>query len=249
MKRIYYIEYPDGQSSQALDEEWILVKIGKAAQKIRLHDYHRIYQVPGLYEEVICRRLKYSSPQVLCALLKKEIRRAGNEGQPLRVIDFGAGNGLSGQCLKQQLSCELLVGVDIIEEAYAAVQRDRPHIYDHYYILDLADEQQSRDAGLRRFYFNTLITVGALGFGDIPVQTFLRALDLLPLNAWIAFNIKDTLFLEEDVSGYKEALDSILGNSLLVLQTKRYRHRYSISGSPLYYYAVIAKKVKEISWP
>jgi len=68
----------------------------------------------------------------------------------------------------------------------------------------------------------------------------------LPLNGWIAFNIKDTLFLEEEESGYKKVLDSILGDSLSVLQITRYRHRYSISGSPLFYYAVIAKKIKEI---
>ena len=247
MKKTYCIEYPDGQCAQALDEECILIKNGEEAEKVRLHDYHRIYKVPGLYEEVICRRLKYSSPQVLCALLKKEIRREGAHDQALRVFDFGAGNGLSGQYLRKKIGCELLVGVDIIEEAFEAVQRDRPHIYDHYYVMDLGSKGQSEDDILNRFDFNALITVGALGFGDIPVHAFLRALGLLPCGAWVAFNIKDSLFLEEEASGYKEVLDSLMGDSLAVLQTRRYRHRYSISGVPLFYYAVIARKVKEIS--
>ena len=102
---------------------------------------------------------------------------------------------------------------------------------------------------MKSWKFNTLLTVGALGFGDIPVKAFAEALSLLPLNAWVAFNIKDNYFIKEEGSGFKSLFDSMLGNSLMILQKRKYRHRLSITGVPLYYYAVIARKIKEITPP
>jgi len=62
----------------------------------------------------------------------------------LRVLDLGAGNGMVGEELKKQ-EVSRLVGVDIIPEAYEATIRDRPGLYDAYYIEDftkLDDEKK-----------------------------------------------------------------------------------------------------------
>lgn len=62
----------------------------------------------------------------------------------LRVLDLGAGNGMMGEALKKQ-EISRLVGVDIIPEAYEATIRDRPGLYDAYYIEDftkLDDEKK-----------------------------------------------------------------------------------------------------------
>ena len=86
-----------------------------------------------------------------------------------------------------------IVGVDIIEEAAEAAERDRPGVYDDYVVVDLTDRRADdpRDAlGARGF--NCLTTVAALGFGDIPPEAFATAFNLVePTAAWVAFNIKE----------------------------------------------------------
>ena len=50
----------------------------------------------------------------------------------------GAGNGMMGEELKKH-GVSRLIGVDIIPEAYEATVRDRPGLYDAYYVEDLTD--------------------------------------------------------------------------------------------------------------
>ena len=133
----YKIEFPSPEFRMDQREEWIIVHSEGSDEKIYLHDYARFYEMPGLYEEVIYKRLKCNSPQVICGLLKKELEKKSGGSQNLRVLDFGAGNGIVGEYLKQKIRCDMLVGVDIIPEAFDATQRDRPGIYDDYYVMDL----------------------------------------------------------------------------------------------------------------
>jgi predicted TPR repeat methyltransferase len=242
----YEIEFPSLEFRMDQREEWIIVHSEDSNEKICLHDYARFYKMPGLYEEVIYKHLKCNSPQVICGLLKKELEKKSGGSQNLRALDFGAGNGIVGEYLKQKIGCDILVGVDIIPEAFDATQRDRPGIYDDYYVMDLSQPKTFEEKKLEMWNFNMLLTVGALGFNDIPTRAFINALNIVEDDAWVAFNIKDKFLSKNDDSGFKNVLDSMVGDSFHVLQMKRYCHRLSISGEPLHYHAIVGKKMKKV---
>lgn len=242
----YKIEFPSTEFRLDQNEEWIIIHSEGRDEKVGLHHYARLYEIPGLYEEVIYKRLKCNSPQVICGLLKKELQKKGEGSQNLRALDFGAGNGIVGEYLKQKIRCDVLVGVDIITEAHDAAQRDRPGIYDDYYVMDLSQPKKFEEKKLEMWNFNVLLTIGALGFNDIPTRAFINAFNIVENDAWVAFNIKDEFLSENDDSGFKNVIDSMMGESLNVLQIRRYCHRLSLSGEQLYYYAIVGKKVSEV---
>ena len=242
----YMVKFPDREDDLDQNEEWVRVEANGKCEKIRIHDYSRFYSIPDLYEEVVYRRLKCVSPHMVCRMLRQEIRKE-NYGS-LRVLDFGAGNGMVGECLRKDLSCEYLVGVDIIEEAKMAASRDREGVYDDYWVLDFCNLDDKERKKIAAGKFNALITVAALGFGDIPTQAFVNALNVMENGSWVAFNIKETFLAGEDKSGYKKLIETLTGKSICVLNNRHYRHRFSISGEPLYYWAIVGKKEKEVSW-
>ena len=226
----YEVKYPENDCQLDQDEEWITLVSEGHTEKIRLHDYEKLYSIPGLYEEVIYEELQCNSPHVVCSMLKEEIEKANEQAAGLRVLDFGAGNGLVGECLDRSTSCDAIVGVDIVDEAREATARDRPGLYDDYYVMDLSEIDKHKEKKLAKWDFNALVTVSALGYDHIPTRAFLNAYNLLDDGAWVAFNIKDRFLSEEDDSGYKEILHTMMGNGFTVLQDKCYCHRLSLSG-------------------
>lgn len=241
----FEIEIPAKEYRLKQNEEWIIFHAEGRKKKIYLHDYARLYQTPGLYEEVIHKRLKCNSPQVVCGLLKAELEKEGKGFENCRILDFGAGNGIVGGFLQEEMVCNALVGVDLIPEALEAALRDRPGTYDHYYLMNLSQPKAFEEMQLNAWNFNVLITVGALGFKDIPTRAFINAFNIIEDDALVVFNVRDKFFLEDDKSGFRGLLDSMVGDSLELLQKKRYCHRLSVSGEELYYYAIVGKKLKQ----
>ena len=45
-------------------EEYCIVDVDGAERRIRFHDYHEIYSIPGLYEYLFCKKLKDELPNV-----------------------------------------------------------------------------------------------------------------------------------------------------------------------------------------
>lgn len=242
----YEVEFPSLAQEVDQDAEWVTLRNGEGARRIRLHDYHEIYDVPGLYETVFCEHLECRSPGVVVGMLEDTMREYGDSPRPLRALDFGAGNGMVGQCLTG-LGCELLVGVDIIEEAKKAAYRDRPGLYDDYHVMDLARENGSVYADLQSKRFTAMVTVAALGFGDIPPRAFVRAFNLVRDGGWVAFNIKDVFLDHADDSGFRNTLEEMNGHVLDIKKTHRYRHRLSIAGEPLHYIAVVGRKRRDMA--
>ncbi len=243
----YQVMWPDDAAALDQDEEYFTLAADGKTQRLRVHDYAEIYDIPGLYEEVVYDRLKCDSPRQVCTLLEREMKTAADLTGSLRVLDFGAGNGIVGECLADRMDCEVLVGLDIIPEARTAAHRDRPDVYDDYYVMDLSNPKKEELKALDRWNFNALLTVAALGFGDIPFQGFAHAFNLIDTGGWIAFNIKDRFMSETDDTGYSSALDRMMGDSLDVYQIQRHCHRINMSGEPIHYYAVIGQKRKNIS--
>lgn len=239
------LRFPDGENGLDQDQEWFEVESGGRSQRLRVHDYDKLYQHPGLYEALIVDHLKCDSPNVVYNVLKEELDEWLPEQDQVHAIDMGAGNGMVGELLKEKLDCQTLVGVDIFPEARQAAHRDRPGVYDEYCVADLTSQEGVEQLEKLDADFNMLVTVAALGYGDIPVGAFVNAFNLLEDGAMVAFNIKDRFLSDSDETGYKDAIQIMCEESFEVRQSRRYRHRVSMAGDPLYYVAVVGQKLKD----
>lgn len=213
---------------------------------LRFHDYGEIYKHPGLYEQLFYQRLKCASPKKVGDILTKVLRDNRIEMTELRVLDLGAGNGMFGEQL-QTTGVARIVGADISEEARLACERDRPGLYDAYYVCDFCNLDTIMQKQLVAWQIDCLSCVAALGFGDIPAKAFANAFNLVAPSGWIAFNIKESFLLESDTSDFSSLIKSLLlSDALEIHHLERYRHRISIDGRPLFYYALVGKKESDI---
>jgi predicted TPR repeat methyltransferase len=228
------------------DEEWCEVRLAGQRRWIRFHDYEEIYAWRGLYEQLFYEELKCDSPRTVCGLLAEQLDREGIDPADLRVFDVGAGNGMVGEELKA-MGASTLVGVDIIEAAAGATARDRPDVYDDYFVLDLTDIPADTLEDLRGRRFNCMTTVAALGFGDMPPDAFAAAFNLVEDGGHVAFNIKEDFMTDEDASGFSGLIRRALEDGTLELEhDRRYQHRLSVTGEPLHYLAMVAGKRRDI---
>jgi len=229
------------------DEEYIyLIESDDKERKILFHEYAEIYKIIGLYEHLFYERLKCNSPSKVSEILKSAVSQSQVNFSELRVLDLGAGNGMMGKELKKY-GVSRLVGVDIIPEAYNAVKRDRPDVYDDFYIADFCHLTEEQRENLEFWSFDCLTTVGALGFGDIPAKAFTEAFNILQSEGWVAFNIKETFFDSSDTTGFSATIRELIFSEYLDLyHLERYRHRLSIEGEPLYYFAIAGRKNADI---
>jgi hypothetical protein len=241
----YNIHLPDLQKIEQGKEFFILEQDGRK-EKVEFHDYDRLYEIPGLYEHLFYERYRCNSPEVVCGLLHKHIQQAREDRKKLVALDIGAGNGMVGELLSD-MGAEVIVGVDIIQEAAHAVERDRPGIYDSYHVADLTDMPSDILQSLEEIEFNCMTVVAALGFGDIPPAAFARGYNFVSSQGWVAFNIKEDFVCENDQSGFCKLIQRLEQNGLLeIRERRRYRHRFCQDGTPLYYYAVVGKKQMDI---
>ncbi len=239
----YNIQFPPIEDNQLdQDQAFFYLKEDGKREKILFHDYDRIYGYPGLYEQLFYDRLKCTSPAKVTETLKHTIDVNKQHFSEMRVLDFGAGNGMVGEELKK-IGVARIIGADIISEAKAATERDRTGIYDEYYVNDFTDLQQADIDKMKAWNLNALMTVAALGFGDIPPLAFVQALNVIDEQGWVAFNIKETFLYETDTTGFSNLIrELIFSDYLNIHHLERYRHRFAIDGSPLYYFSVICWK-------
>ena len=148
----YRVRFPPSAAAHDLDQDEVVFHIiEKGGQKvhIRFHDYDQIYLRPGLYEQLFYDRLKCTSPTKVGELLERALETVREPITALRVLDLGAGNGMMGEVLKERHGVARLVGADIIPEARDAAFRDRPDVYDEYFVADFCDLQsEDREHGV-----------------------------------------------------------------------------------------------------
>ncbi|KOR28954.1 methyltransferase [Achromatium sp. WMS2] len=248
MQRQYHIQFPQENTEHLKQNEafFFLRTDDGEVRKIFFHDYQAIYNIPGLYEQLYYERLHCRSPEVVTELLHTVVQESREHFTELRVMDVGAGNGMMGEMLHRQ-GISRLIGIDILPEAFNALERDRPGLYDAYYIVDCCNLTQEEVHTLTSWACNCMTVVSAVGFDDIPPKAFIEAFNLLTSQGWIAFNIKETFLNEKDNSGFSTIVRKLLFSEYLeVHHFMRYRHRLSIEGQPLYYFAVVARKQSDV---
>lgn len=246
--KINRIQFPRQEARKLAQDEVFFYVIDENGQKnrLRFHDYDRIYEIPGLYEQVFYDRLKCNSPAKVTEILKSTIDQSNGNFSELRVLDLGAGNGMMAEALNRY-GVARMVGIDIITQAKMATERDRPHVYDAYYIADFCHLTDDERGELDSWSLDCLVTVAALGFGDIPTRAFMEAFNIIQAQGWVAFNIKESFLNETDTSGFSRMIrDLIFSKYLDVYHLERYRHRLSVEGEPLYYYAIAGRKNADI---
>ncbi|MBO0767862.1 MAG: methyltransferase domain-containing protein [Solirubrobacterales bacterium] len=224
------------------DQEYFELEQGGQRRRLRFHDYGEIYSVPGLYEHLFEDKMQCRSPEVIADLLHKTLEEKKQNASDLRVLDFGAGNGMVGEELAR-IGVEHLVGVDMAPEAKDAVERDRPGLYEGYHAIDITKPGPDAEAALKAAKFNCLVCVAALGFGDIPPEAFTAALNLVSDDGWVAFNIRDHVAASDDPGGFAPLLEELKEKGQLVEHARvKYPHRVGLSGEELEYWAIVAQK-------
>lgn len=247
MSHRHRVQFPPADSNiLAQDEAFFFLQENGDQVRLRFHDYDEIYSRPGLYEQVFYDRLKCSSPKKVGDILKRTLDSADQAITELRVLDLGAGNGIMGEVLKNH-GVARLIGCDIIPEAREAALRDRPTLYDEYYVADFANLAPELVGEIDDWSIDCLTSVAALGFGDIPPAAFFRGLQFVSVGGWVAFNIKETFLDHSDDTGFSRFVRELIFSEYLdVFHLEKYRHRYSMEGQPLFYFALVGQKTYDI---
>jgi len=241
------LRVPKDAQPGAQDEEAFEVRVKGEYRRMRLHDYDRIFSLPGLYEQLIYKKLKCKTPWRLTSLLRIVMRDHGIDPSSLRVLDLGAGNGIVAERLRR-LGVQHVVGADILREAKAAANRDRPGVYDDYLVADFTSLDHQQLKSLKGARFNCLTTAAALGFGDIPPTAFAEALACIETDGWIAVSIKDSFLADsKDTSGFAMLMRRLSREGIVeVCAWQKHHHRLSLAGRPLRYVAIVARKRREM---
>ena len=247
MQNRYRIKFPPADSKRLEQDEvfFTLIENGESRQ-LRFHDYAEIYKRPGLYEQIFYDRLRCNSPVKVADLLNRALETVREPVNELRVLDLGAGNGMMGEVLKR-VGVARLVGADLIPEARDAAYRDRSEVYDDYYVADFTELDTDMHDDLQEWSFDCLTCVAALGFGDIPPRAFFNAMKLLRTDGWLAFNIKETFLDSSEQGGFSRFVRELIFSKYLdVYHLELYRHRISMEGTQLFYYALVGRMTASI---
>ena len=90
-------------------------------------------------------------------------------------------------------------------------------------------------------------SVAALGFGDIPPAAFMQGLRFVQTGGWVAFNVKQTFLDHRETAELNQTIrDLVFTDYLEIHHLERYRHRLSINGEPINYYAIAGQKTATV---
>jgi hypothetical protein len=224
-----------------VDGEYVALRGGGTGEEIvHLHDYERIYSVPGLYEHVVQGLLRCCSPHVVVDGLAHALERLALDSAEIVLLDLGAGTGIVGE-LASGLGVRTLIGVDALEAARAACLRDRPGVYRDYLVGDLAAPSPELRTAVPGHRLTALISAGAFGGTHAPPEALLGALALLPPGAPVVFTIDERWMQTDGPGGFKGAVSVLLTSGRLrLLRRSRFLHRLTTTGDPIHYELVVA---------
>jgi trans-aconitate methyltransferase len=226
------------------DERLTVIFADGRREHMRLHEYGRVYTVPGLYEEVVQRRLECASPAVLSRALVKHVVQCGDDPAALRLLDIGAGNGVVGEELRKLGVDGAFFGMDKEGGAREAAERDRPGLYVEYLIGDLAE--LSIASMVEKYSLTGMVGAGVFGPGHVSAANLNAAWQQFRPGAWLAVTLPENVVNAdgEELSDYVAALRAGEENTE-VTEFSRYRHRFRMSGDPIYYYLMVARRTRD----
>lgn len=241
-------ELPGGErfallpGSPAFGEERIrLTREDGEVEDLALHDYHRVYSVPGLYEAVVQDSLDCRSPEMTAQNALEAVRGVGMSPGAMRVLDVGAGNGVVGTELRER-GFTRLFGTDLVPEAEGATSRDRPGVYERYVTGDLADRQGPLVAEIAEWEPTILTAAGALGGGHMSAIALGNALDSLAEPGFAIMTIGENRLDATSEDGFGAFLsERVAAGRLDEVSRERFRHRLSMAGEPVYYLVIVLK--------
>jgi hypothetical protein len=241
----FTVTLDDGPDRDPGEETFTVTFASGRRERIGLHDYDRMYAIAGLYEEVVQRRLRCASPAKLAEVL---LRVAELERRPphlLRVLDLGAGNGLVGAQLHAR-GVRVLAATDSATRARDAAARDRPGLYASYVLANANGQPAELGSVVRELGINCIVCAGALGFEHIEARSFTELWDLLPPGALFALTVHEQLARPgaSEIGDELEGLGAGVAGTEVVV-TERFRHRLSVTGEPIHYLAIGARKRDE----
>ena len=202
-------------------------------EEVMLHDYARVYALPGVYEQIVQDDLGCRSPAKLAELLGAALDALGRDRATTRVIDVAAGNGVSGEALRE-IGVTPVLGTDIVDEAREATLRDRPGVYGEYLTLDLAALSEAQTAHLAGLRADALTCVAPVAdrAGSLPPAGLAAVAALLADDALV-------VAMHDPRHGAPEALTEqfwrgALGDGVTAtrLAHERYLHRFLVTGAP-----------------
>ena len=202
-------------------------------EELHLHDYKRLYALPGVYEQIVQERLGCRSPSELAAMLARAAEALGWDRAHMRVLDIAAGNGVSGEALTAA-GLHPVLGTDIVPEARAAALRDRPGVYDQYLTLDLLALSDARRAEVTVLSANALSCVAPVGEhgSELPPAALVAAAGLLAPDALVVYMHDPGRGVPDVVTAELWAAGLGAGTDAQELERRRYVHRRTVNGAP-----------------
>ncbi len=205
-------------------------------EELRLHDYERLYALPGVYEQIVHDRLGCRSPAQLAGMLADAATALRWDRDGMRVLDIAAGNGISGEALAAA-GLHPVLGTDIVPSAREAALRDRPGLYDEYLTLDLLALTDDERAAVTALHANALSCVAPVGVdgSELPPEALVAAAGLLAPDALV-------VYMHDPSRGVPDAMTAAMwaagpawvgaGIHAQELERRRYVHRYTVNGAP-----------------
>ena len=242
---IYDVRFPITNDYLKRKDEYFILTQKEQEQRLRIHDYSKIYSIPGLYEYVLVNLLKFNSHHVISEFLIDQVTKSQSSVAELSVLELAAGVGLVGESLKDK-GVKSIVGVDLVKEAAEAVKRDRPNVYQHYYVEEFPHITEGVRQELENYKFNCLVCGAALT-GGLPGAAFAFAFNLITDGGWIACNIKENLINTQVNHSSGRLIANIIENGIFkVIIKQSYQHRISVTGNPLDEVALVGLKMGDI---
>jgi SAM-dependent methyltransferase len=223
------------------DQEEVVVRFADGRREVmRVQDYARVYAVPGLYEAIVSDTLRCRSPDRVASILLRAARGLGRVPRSVRVLDLGAGNGVSAEALANH-GLKTVAAIDTEPAARAAALRDRPDTYDAYLTADVLALMPDQARAIRALTPNALACVGAIGLGHVPPAALAAALELLADDSLLAYTVAATGRSAEAAGILAEVCAIADGWLIEEIARERYRHRLTVTGRPIWWEAVVAR--------
>ncbi|MEM9358100.1 MAG: class I SAM-dependent methyltransferase, partial [Pseudomonadota bacterium] len=203
-----------------------------------------LYRIPWLYDIALYHKLHCRTPTEMSDVLRTVWAENNVNPQDLRVLELGAGSGAFGYELRNTLNVGRLDAIDICPEASVAAHRDRPALYDAYFVDDLTRLRTETRAAFEAAQYNVVAVASATGWGNhIPIAGFQSGFDVLCSGGWFVFHVKPGDPDPECIELCAWIDELIASKRLEETYRGSHFHRKSSNGSVISYDVVIGRVV------